>query len=451
MQRAFEIIDEVLRDFECELDEESLNLILICCVKLNRLDKAEELINHKKLSMQSDILVSESTYSIMIKAYGKAYNLQKSFEIFNEIKKQTIPSKSTYKRILQACIICKASDKIEELISEMKSNNINLDNSISLTLLNWYRINNNLDKAVDLYNNIKNEVALNTSFYNSILDCCIYAENYTKMVEIYEEMKENFFESEECAVPDLNTYSILMKGYANSGKIEKVIDIYEFLKLKNFKIDEFLYTTVLDCYIKKGNLSKMQRLFNDMRKNKIKTNLVNYKHLIKSYCKQGDFEKAYEVFEECIKYKVQPDINLYYILIKYQIKAGLIERVIVLFRYMHLQYGCNNEYTAEALSKLYKLVIEECLNFGKESEAMEFTMMAIKDDAMSIKFLNVSETVKLYIKSEKVNLRDKLDRLREFKNLVKEKKIVNYVEINVIQDINDFIMTTNNINNYENN
>ena len=133
-----------------------------------------------------------------------------------------------------------------------------------------------------------------------------------------------------------------------------------------------------------------------------------------------------------------------------QIEYG-IERVIVLFRYMHLQYGCNNEYTAEALSKLYKLVIEECLNFGKESEAMEFTMMAIKDDAMSIKFLNVSETVKLYIKSEKVNLRDKLDRLREFKNLVKEKKIMKYVEINVIQDINDFIMTTNNINNYENN
>ena len=47
------------------------------------MDKAEKVFKEMK---ELNVLPSKITYAIMIKGYGQVYNLEKAFELFDEMK-----------------------------------------------------------------------------------------------------------------------------------------------------------------------------------------------------------------------------------------------------------------------------------------------------------------------------------------------------------------------------
>ena len=386
LDKAFLILNEATT-LDKEIDETFLNSLLDSCVKFNRVDKAENLFNEYKSQKKN---LTEHSYCIMIKAYSKIYQLEKAEKMFNEIKKISKENNTqinviTYGAILNAFTRCKQIEKAEDILKEMEDKNIEINSHIYSTIINGYRISRKYEKALLRFekifthiktlnlDTIKKEESLNIIFYNSILDCCVESNKIEKMTEIFEFMKENQ-NHENFAKIDIITYSIIIKGFAKSNQIEKVTETYSYLKTrKDFKLDEMLYNTMIDCYAKHNDEKNALKIYNDMKTLNFGIGVITYGVLIKLYSNLGNCNKAFELFDECVKSEIKPSIVIYQILIKLQIKSKFIDRAITLFRNMII-----NQVKAD--QQIYELIIKGCMDQSREREAGEFILNALNEE-----------------------------------------------------------------------
>ena len=129
------------------------------------------------------------------------------------------------------------------------------------------------------------KVSPNIVIHNAMLDCCVECNDINKMSEIYEKIKHSAINEENSPQPDLITYSTVIKGYARAKDMEKVFDIYHFLKTSdnNFQLDEVIYNSILDGCAKTNNLEKAMIVYDDMVKKEVKRSNVTYSILVKLY------------------------------------------------------------------------------------------------------------------------------------------------------------------------
>jgi len=88
--------------------------------------------------LANDTMPSAITFSILIKMYSKAKNIDKAFDIYeNEMPKYNVyPGLVTYTCLLQTCIHNKKCHKAIELFIKMKSEEIEGDQITYNTLIN---------------------------------------------------------------------------------------------------------------------------------------------------------------------------------------------------------------------------------------------------------------------------------------------------------------------------
>jgi pentatricopeptide repeat protein len=534
---AFQLLQELNTSLPTPIDESFYNNLLDCCVKFNRIDKAEQLF----ASMQSEgkAKLKEYSYSIMIKAYSKVYKLNKAIEIFNLLKKvkfedfmqnfnkqksnniennnfpiefddsksyrssishSTFKSKKqknqicnnspyptiiTYGAMLNACIRCNNILKAEEIFFEMDKYSIKKNAFIYSTLINGYRKSHNYVKAIQLYENLvknmsvmlnggdsnledmdkysvlnsdfnyeeksvkndkngenllKNENSQNSSsnlvIFNTILDCCIECERYDKMHEIFEFLKnkknfdknsKNSQNSEISQIsqnsytqipdPDIITYSIVIKGYAQSNRIDKVLQIYQFLsdKKNNFTLDEYLYNSILDVFARNGDENTMKKIFYDMREKNISVSVITYGVMIKLYTNLGDVHSADELYEELINKGIKPSVVIYQLLLKLYARKKMPYKAVDIFRNMLIM-------KIQPDFMIYDYMIKICLRFNYLKEAVEFLISSVKDGFRFEEGV-YDEIIDYLIVDREVEESLRIDMSRELINVLKEKGV----------------------------
>jgi len=345
-------------------------------------------------------VISEYAYNIMIKGYGKMFKLTKAYEMFNKIKllsnekkedddeksekEEYIPNSTSYASMLNASTRCKDIDLAEHLVCEMTKNKVEKNLNIYSTMVNGYKKTKNYSKAIELYDYLNNKIEsenekeeksglkLSTIFFNSILECCVEAQNYKKMDEIATYMKEKASTYKNSALMDLITYSIVIKGYAKSNSMSKLTGIYSLMQTnKEGKLDDMLYKSIMDCYSRNDDEANVIRVFNDMKVSNVKLDVVIYGIIIKLYCNMRNCNKAFELFDECVKAEIKPTVIIYQMLIKLQVKSQFIDRAITLFRNM-LVNGVQPD------MRIYELIVQACLDQDRIKEAAEFIIGATR-------------------------------------------------------------------------
>jgi pentatricopeptide repeat protein len=417
--KAFEILDEA--KMSCELDDEFFNDLLEACMKFNRLDKAEELFEEINGRRQ----LSEATYSIMIKGYTKEYKLDKANEMFNYIRNIAIPSVSTYMIMLNTYVRCKNIDMTERLFDEMINKNVELNSTIYNTMVTGYKSIKSCDKALKLFENVKDKDIVNLNFYNTVLECCVDSNRIDKMTEIYNHLTANK------VIVDIRTYSTVIKGYAKSNNPLKVNEIYDSIS-KKFRLDEMVYNSIIDCFSRNNDETNVLKVYADLRQNDVKMSIITYSVLIKLYCNLGNCNKAFELFDECVKNDLKPNVIIYQMLIKLQVKSRFIDRAITMFRNMQI-----NQVKADNV--VYELIIKSCLEHQREKDASEFMISAIKEEIKVEYYLY--ETLANYLEScFDMATPEKSEICSKLVQAIKEKNVPN-VDKRTIQRLNGFIIT----------
>jgi pentatricopeptide repeat protein len=374
IERAFDILKlvKLSKTKGIKPDEILYNCIIETCVKYGRMNRAEDVYEDM---ISFGVSPSKITYSIMIRGYGNDYNLSKAFCIYSDMKeKAVLPNDIIYGCLLNACVKCNMIEKACEIYDEIKQSNIEMNLIIYSTLIKGYTKIKNFDKAIEIYNKLIQDKTISTNIitYNAILDSCVECGNFDMMTEIYDNLKKNAIQDESASQPDLITYSTVIKGYSRMKNIEKVMDIYNYLRNRNDMIlDEVVYNSILDGLLKSSRYHDALNLYEDMRKNNIKRSNATFSILIKIFSKMDDVEKAIAVYNEMISEKVKPSLITYTSIIQILIKSKRINTAIQIF----------GEILTQKLNPdqvMFNVIINGCVFNGKLDEACKLLLESFK-------------------------------------------------------------------------
>jgi len=239
------------------------------------------------------------------------------------------------------------------------------------TLIKAYTKVKNLSLALDVYNTMlaDEKVAANIVIHNAILDCCVECNEIVKMSEIYETIKEKALNDENQPQPDLITYSTVIKGYARNKDMDKVFDIYQFLKSHNtdFNMDEVIYNSVLDGCAKTQNYERAMFVYEDMKKNNVKKSNVTYSILVKLYANNKKEEEALNVLDEMVKNGIKPGIIVYTCLIQTCLRNKRFDQAIKLFECLK-QDGLKPDHV------LFNTIVNGCIFNQRWELACKYTL-----------------------------------------------------------------------------
>jgi pentatricopeptide repeat protein len=374
IDRAFEILKivKLSKAKGIKPDEILYNCILDTCVKYNRMEQAESV--YRDMS-QAGVPPSKITYAIMIRGYGQDYRLEKAFEIFNEMKLNGVtPNEIIYGCLLNACVKSNKIERACEIYDEIQTNNVEMNLILYTTLIKGYTRTKNFSKAFEIYQRLLHDKSItpNIIAYNAILDSCVECGDYDMMSKIYEEIKQNALSSEEAPEPDLITYSTVIKGYSRMKNIERVMDIYSFLRGRSdMVLDEVIFNSILDGLLKSQKYDDALKIYEDMRKNNIKRSNATFSILIKIYSKMDNVEKAVEVYNEMIAEKMKPSLITYTSLLQIFIKSKRIQNAIELFDEI-----LNNKFQPDQV--MFNVIINGCVFNGKLESACKFLFESFK-------------------------------------------------------------------------
>lgn len=369
IERAFDILKivKLSKTKGIKPDEILYNCILDTCVKYGKMEQAEVVFNDMK---DANVEPSKITYAVLIRGFGNDFNLNKTFEIFAEMKEKNMqPNEIIYGCLLNACVKSNKIEKACEIYEEIKNEeNISMNIVLYSTLIKGYTKTKDFKKAFEIYNKMKkdNGITPNIVSYNAILDCCVECGDIEMMKQIYEEIKENAIEKDDAPLPDLITYSTIIKGYSRIKDFNKVLDFYYFLKGHDeIILDEVIYNSILDGLLKSGQYEEALNIHNDMKKQQIKRSNATYSILIKIYSKMNNVEKACEVYNEMISENMKPSLITYTSILQILIKSKRITNAIDIFEEI-----LSNKMNPDQV--LFNVIINGCVFNGRLQNACNF-------------------------------------------------------------------------------
>lgn len=372
IERAFNILKIVRlsKTKGIKPDEILYNCILDTCVKYNRTKQAEIVFQDM---LDAGVSPSKITYAIMIKAYGNDYNFDKAIEMFTEMKSKGIVANDIiYGCLLNAAVKSNKIEKALEIYEDIKTNNIPMNIILYSTLIKGYTRVKNFAKAFEIYQKLQEDenVETNTISYNAILDCCVECSDFKMMNQIYEEFKEEAISDENSPQPDLITYSTVIKGYCKMKNMEKVIDIYNYLKGRDdFILDEVMYNTILDGMLKSEKYEDALKIYDHMKQMGIKKSNATYSILIKIHSKMNSVTKAVEVYNEMLESGIKPSLITYTSIIQILIKSKRIQNAIEIFDEI-----LSNELLPDQV--MYNVIINGCIFNGRLNDACRFLLQS---------------------------------------------------------------------------
>jgi pentatricopeptide repeat protein len=374
IERAFDILKivKLSKAKGIKPDEILYNCILDTCVKYNRMEQADSVYRDMQLA---GVPPSKITYAIMIRGYGNDYRLDKAFEIFSEMKMNNVtPNEIIYGCLLNASVKCSKIEMACEIYDEIKMSNVEMNLILYTTLIKGYTKTKNFEKAFEIYQKllVDKAVSPNIIAYNAILDSCVECGKYDMMGKIYEDIKYNAQKDETFSQPDLITYSTVIKGYSRMKNIEKVMDIYNYLRGRDdMVLDEVIYNSILDGLLKCQLFEDALKVYEDMMKMGIKRSNATFSILIKIYSKMDMVEKAVQVYNEMIAEKMKPSLITYTSILQILIKTKRIQNAIEIF----------NEIVSLKLNPdqvMFNVIINGCVFNGRLDDACRFLFESFK-------------------------------------------------------------------------
>lgn len=369
MEKVLSVLDFIKNKSVTQNDDLIFNCLLEACFKFKEIEKAEMIFDEMK---KIGIVPNKITYGIMIKGYGKVYDIQNAMKMYQEMKNNgTKLNNIIYGCILNTCVRCADITKMNMIYQEMQKDKIEMNIVIYSTLIKGYAKDDKFDKCCEVYQQmLKDEnVTPNIIIHNSMLDACVMCKKYEKMEEIYNNIRNKAINEEYSPLPDIITYSTVIKGYCKNNEINKAFDIYEFLKQqkKDIPLDEVIYNSILDGCVKTKEFKKAESIADEMIKNKIEFSNVTYSILVKLYANQNQNEKALKILDEMRIKNIKPGIIVYTCLIQCSFRMDNYNNALKLFENMKNE-GIKPDYV------LYNTIVNGCLYHHQWESACKYTL-----------------------------------------------------------------------------
>merc|ERR1719265_1605788 len=150
LEGAFVILGE-MRLLGAPAPEEAIyNRLLNACFKEGEVNLAERIF---KDMTRNGVRPSGSTFSLLIKTYGKCKCLDQAFDLVSQMQSYNVePSVAILTCLMQACVRNRQTNRALDLFAAMKENSPNISPDVAMyaALINGCGYANFLSKGVDI-------------------------------------------------------------------------------------------------------------------------------------------------------------------------------------------------------------------------------------------------------------------------------------------------------------
>ncbi|KAL6659432.1 hypothetical protein ACP70R_003472 [Stipagrostis hirtigluma subsp. patula] len=165
------------------------------------------------------------SYSLLIKAYGKARREEEALAVFEEMLDAGVrPTRKSYNILLDAFAISGLVEEANTVFKAMRRHRVEPDLCSYTTMLLAYVNASNMDGAEKFFRRIK----------------------------------------EDGLKPNVVVYGTLMKGYSKLNNVDKVMRVYERMRVQGVEPNQTIYTTIMDVHGRNSDFGNAVIWFKEM-------------------------------------------------------------------------------------------------------------------------------------------------------------------------------------------
>merc|ERR1719420_233828 len=368
VRQAMALIDNLHED----MDEVLFASVIEACVRVGQLD-----LLSSKLQQYAGVGglagLTAPTYGSMIKAYGRARDIERVRELWMEMRRRHVtPTSITLGCVVDALVNNGFPDEALALVREIRDDDTCADilNTVFYsTLLKGFAQARQPNRVQDVFEEMKEMgIACNTVSYNTMLDANARTGKMDRADELFRDMQA-------CGVsPDVITYSTLVKGYCQAGDIDQGFQVLkDMVNAGVHEPDEILYNSLLDGCAKQHRVDDALKLLEDMHKHGVRPSNFTLSILVKLLGRSRRLNQAFSMVEEtCKRFDLQANIHVYTCLIYACFQNRQMPRALQLHDSMITEAG------VEPDERTYAVLARGCLGAGSIEKAAQVVRAAYR-------------------------------------------------------------------------
>merc|ERR1719217_212052 len=368
VRQAMALIDNLQED----MDEVLFASVVEACVRVGQLDLLSSKLQ-QYASVGGLAGLTAPTYGSMIKAYGRARDIERVRELWGEMRRRHVtPTSITLGCVIDALVNNGFPDEALSLVREMKEDDMCkdiLNTVIYSTLLKGFAQARQPGRVQEVFEEMKEMgIACNTVSYNTMLDANARTGKMDRADELFREMVASGIS------PDVITYSTLVKGHCQAGDIDQGFQVLKEMVANGVhEPDEILYNSLLDGCAKQHRVDDALKLVEDMHKNNVRPSNFTLSILVKLLGRSRRLNQAFAMVEEtCKRFDLQANIHVYTCLIYACFQNRQMPRALQLHDSMITEAG------VEPDERTYSVLARGCLGAGSTEKAANVVQAAYR-------------------------------------------------------------------------
>jgi len=359
--RGVTLVEHFLKTQPDDVDEVLVNSLLDVFCGMGDLPRLEATLHKMR---EYGIRGSAVTYGTIVKAYGRAGNIEKVLQAWAEMRREGLEANAvTYGCMLDACVKCGHLDKALQVFNIMREQGLHKNTILYATLIKGFAKSKDPAAARGLHREMVAEgVFCNVVVFNSLIDACVRANDLHGAAEVLKQMMSDGVR------PDLITFSTLIKGYCSNGELNKAMRLAEELQARELQCDEIVYNSLLEGCVKAGDLQLGLKLFTEMRQKSVRPSSVTFSILVKLLSRAGRLDLACHLVTREMRemHGVIPTRMVWSSLVTCCVKARDLARAVSMLDHLDCEGGA----AGGARASMYATVVEGCLAQGELSTAL---------------------------------------------------------------------------------
>merc|ERR1719316_2107733 len=278
-------------------DDVLVNTLLDACIRLRDVSR---LTTALKAFHGSGVVPSEHAYGSVIKAYGHAKALPEAWATWSEMLARKVrPSDATVAAMVDACTSNGAVADARLVLREAAETGLTPPMSTYMWMLKQCAQKKDMEAALLVYEDMASP---NLAAYNAVIDVCARCGDADKAAAVFKSMMS------AGVVPDLLTYTLLIKGYVVQGDLEQAIQLFTLMRKRSLQPDVALFNTLLDGLARKQMSTLVDHVMRDMDEAAVTPNANTLAILVKlsgrghdldtAFACSGDMDRAADVFRQ---------------------------------------------------------------------------------------------------------------------------------------------------------
>lgn len=351
---------------------------------------------------QTGYMPTENCYNMMVDILGKSRKFELMWELVAEMHKLGgFVSIVTMSKVMRRLSRAEKYDDAIETFKKLEHFGLSKDTSAMNILLDSLVKEKNVERAQEVFLELKGEIALNCRTFNILIHGWCKARKYDKARKIMEEMEKhgclpdvasytcfveyycqekdfrkvdeilNEMHQKGCP-PNVVTYTVYMLALGKAKEINESLEIYLKMKQTGCIPDASFYSALIFILSNSGRFKDACDLFKDMSKQNVAPDVLTYNTMISTACAHSKEEYALELLKEMEEKSCRPNLQTYTPLLKMCCTKKRLKVLKYLLDDMFLK-------NVSVDLSIYCLLVDQLCKSGKLEHACSFfELMVLK-------------------------------------------------------------------------